>query len=118
MNESETIGTPANTEIVEGVMRQVLLELGRKYWNCNQKSWGLWGNAPYFAIKWNSIDITIEEFHDDSCVDTMMHLDFDGARISTWLDSKREFYDAHAPNGWGNVQFVEWADRLFKEIGS
>lgn len=110
----------ANPEIIQGVMRQVLLELGRRYWNLNQSPWGrIWNQyGDYFPIKWNKIDIAVETIKDDGCADRLMHLDFDGSRISTWLDSKREFYHSSAPNGWGNAEFIEWADRIFKEIGS
>lgn len=106
-----------NNNIVEGVMNRVLDELGRVHWNKLQKPWGRHWDAPYTPMVWNTVTVEIEKLSDgDGLSDLMMHVIFDGIKVSTWLDSKREYSQAYYPERWTPHDFIDWAEKVFDAI--
>lgn len=99
-------------QIVEGVMNCVIHEIGRVVWNCLQEGWGPAWDAPFVPLQCGSVAVEITE---QSAGDEMEVVAF-GFRVGTWLDSKREFYHAHLPDGWGDHEFVDWAKQVFDEL--
>ena len=105
--------------IIEGVMNRVLYEIARVHQNALQESWGPgWGDdddkSLYVPLTIGSITVKIERHESAGC--DLMSIVFEGNEVSTWLDSKREFYHAHVPDQWDNATFIDWADRIFQEL--
>lgn len=108
---------PYTAQIVEGVMNRVLHAIALAHLGDTQTYWGPeWSDSGlYTSLDLRNVKVIVE-----TCAsaeeESIMHVQFGGHRVSTWLDTKRPFYHAHVPAGWNDHVFVDWARRVFEDL--
>lgn len=102
--------------IVEAVMREMMSQLGRVFWNQNQKPWGsIWDETGEWSpLRWNNICVDVSDRNDDGC--SLMTISFDRQSVSTLLGDGREFCRSQYPQGWNSVDFILWAENALAQI--
>jgi len=100
-------------EIVEGVMDRILYEIGRCHWNAHQRGWGPHWGESFSSLEWGVVSAQVIDHKMDDQVDQSLHIGAFGVWVWTWLDGKRPFYRATCPDGWSNLDFVTWAEKVF-----
>jgi len=100
--------------IVEGVMYRVLDEIGRVASNAGMRAWGTGWGGEYRPIVIGQVSVSINPGHNG--FDALLSVVYGGKEVSTYLDSKREFYHAFYPDEWDAGAFVGWAESVFMEL--
>jgi hypothetical protein len=93
-------------------MSQIINRLHANMWRAYQRPWGP-PNGDITQIKWGTVEVTVKL---DDIGERVIIIHHGGSSIEWVYEGGHLFDDADLPDGWGNHEFIDWADNVLREL--